>query len=483
MKKNVPKPAREMIVRIAVPVLFVALCVLTILTIFTITWSNAGAEGTFDLDGLTNEARREDADVSGYLLPEFIGITTGGIRSGISVSHNIVSELYGILIPTICNALESSVPLSDNVWNDYTAAENSIYIKYHSELPDGIVSLFAGMTQKNSEPSVYFNTNIREIFILPIPSETTLVTRSDAGEVKKYVIPSHKAAVSVDELERFVRSYGSGMVPFLFNEGKYETLAWTEPVYTEALRTRNLIMTDGTAALIQNSSSERESLLRLFGFNPDKLLNVHEEEDGSSSYYDTEGILYLRDSSFEYVRSSEDSGMDVSDILGGMNSASGSVTDTLKDYVQAAVLLYESIAEINKNYTGGDADLMLRSASSLNGEVTLRFAYVLDNIRIADEQDAYTITFSSGAVQHVRLHTIAVRILAERTRSYTEWWFASKLNRITHNVQLVYRSDYLSESVSAEWAAEELGFTEPPAEAEAAEIEVPNAEKEGDHGE
>ena len=97
MKKNVSRSSRELVVRIAVPVLFAALCVLTALTIFTISWSSIGAGGEFDLAGLTNEARRDDADVSEYLLPEFIGITADGIRRGVSVSANIVSELYDIL--------------------------------------------------------------------------------------------------------------------------------------------------------------------------------------------------------------------------------------------------------------------------------------------------------------------------------------------------------------------------------------------------
>jgi hypothetical protein len=252
------------------------------------------------------------------------------------------------------------------------------------------------------------------------------------------------------------------MTSFLFNEETYPSLAWTEPICTDAIQTRNLIMTDSTAGLLQNSSGERETLLRLFGFNPDKLLNVHEEADGSSSYYDTEGILYLRRSSFEYRRSSGDTGLDINDILGGSSAGNGSTAEILKSYVQAAVLLYENLAKINRNYTGGDADLLLRSMTSAAGEVTLEFQYVIDNIPIADDRAAYRITFSGGRVLHAELHTIAVRALAERSESYREWWFASLLpvNRFCDNVRLVYRSDYLSESVAAEWAAEELKFTE-----------------------
>lgn len=460
MKKNVSRSSRELVVRIAVPVLFAALCVLTALTIFTISWSSTGAGGGFDLAGLTNEARRDNSDVSGYLLPEFIGITVDGTRRGISVSANVVAELYDILTPTLRSAFSSAEPQSDTMWEEYTAARNSVYIKYHSELPDGILALFAGMAQEGRETSVTFDGNVREMFVLPpssVSAETLLVTRSDLGDVKKYVIPSRKAAVSADELERFVRFYGSGMSEFHFNEGRYPNLAWTEPVYTEALQTRKLLMTDRTAVLIQNSAEEKEAVLRLFGLNPDKLLNVHEEEDGSSSYYDTHGILYFRASSIEYLRSSADSGVSVSEILGTAFSGDNP-SEMLKAYIRTAVLLYEKVAAVNPVYSGGEADLLLRSVTSENGEVTLRFMYAVGNVPISDEQDAYRITFADGRIRHAVLHTVAVRVLADRETSYTEWWFASKLGRFSSDVRLVYRSDYLSESVAAEWAAEELIF-------------------------
>ncbi len=464
MKQKPGKAADGRLVRIAVPVLFAALCALTILTVYRIRWGwdNAGSAGDFDFARLTNEARREETEVSGYLLPEFIGLTVSGKQLGVSASYYLISELYELLTPTVGQALTAAVPLAqeldDETWNNCTAAETSVYIRYHSEFPDGVVALFAGRMQ-----NLRFRDDIREIFILPSKDETVVVIRSTAGEVIQYDLPVYMTSVSANEISRFVRSYGSGMTPFVFNEGSYPALAWTEPIYTEAIQTRNLIMTDDTAGLIQNSSVEREALLRLFGFNPDKLLNVHEEADGSSSYYDTEGILYLRRSSVEYLRSSEDTGLEVNDILGGSSAGTGngSTAETLKNYVQAAVLLYENMEKINRNYTGGDADILLRSMTSADGEVTLEFQYVFDNVPIADERAAYRITFSGGRVLHAELHTIAVRALADRSESYREWWFASRLpaNRFSDNVRLVYRSDYLSEAVSAEWAAEERKLT------------------------
>ena len=467
MKKNVSKSSREIGSRIAVAVLFAALCVLTFLTISAISGSSRTVDSGFDLAALTNEARQTDTDLSDYLLPEFIGVTVNGVRSGVAGAANIVSELYSLLTPTLRSAFFYTVPLEEGNWEDGTSAENSVYIKYHSELPDGILALFAGMEANTSPDSIVFRGNVREIFILPpssVSEDTIMMTRSDSGDMRMYLIPGHKASVGVDELERFVRSYGSSMTSFIFNEEKYEHLFWSEPVFTGDLSARDLIMTDGTSALIQNSSREREEVLRIFGLNPDKLLNVHSEKDGSGSYYDTRGIVYFRNTTFEYVRSSADNGRSVSDILGRTFLTGRSAAEVLEDYIRAAVLLYESIAAVNPIYTGGEAALTLRSVSAENGEVTLRFLYTVNNLRISDERDAFRITFSGGRISSAELYTMAVRVLADRSSPYSEWWFASTLDRFASDVRLVYRSDYVSEAVSAEWAAEKLTFAETEAE-------------------
>lgn len=438
--------------KLSVPLLLVLLCILTVSTITAISWSNVTVEGGFELAGLTDEARHEEVDVYEYLLPSFIGVTLDGEKRGISASANIVSDLYELICPTLHTALTSVVPLPDTVWNGYTSEETSVYIKYHSELPDGMIALFAG---GEPEGELTFSGGIRELFYIPSSENgAILVTRSNAGDIRRYVIPSRKTTVGTEELERFVRSYGSAMPEFIFNEDRYDGLAWSEPIFTEALQTRSLIMTERTCALIQNSATTRDAVLRLFGINPDKLLGIHEESDGTGSYSDTHGILYLRDSSFIYTSSSAENGQSVRELTGSPPSEEG----LMWDYVQAALILYESIERIDEVYTGGEAELLLRSVSSSDGEVTLCFMYAVGNVPIADERDAYSITFRDGRIESARLHTIAVRILAERDISYTEWWFASMLDldRTARDVRLVYRSDYVSESVSAEWSAELL---------------------------
>ncbi len=482
MKKHIRRTSYELAIRIAVPVLLVLLCVLTIVTISLITWNNTGIDASFDLDGLTNESRREDVDVADYLLPEFIGITTAGKRNGISASYNLISELYGLLTPTLYRLFSEALPLAETeeTWNACVSAENSVYVRYHTELPDGILMLFAGMSMGEDEPTTVFHTNVRELFLLPssaTSAETVLLTRSADGDVQKYTLSNPAVSfslISVSEMERFVRSYASRMSLFLFNEGKYANVGYTEPLFTEAISTRHLLMQK--SAFIQNSPEQCDTLLRIFGFNPDKLLNVHEGEDGSASYYDIQGILDLRDSAFEYDRSYADSGMDVGDLLGGTSEQA-----TLAEDVRAAIVLFRRIREIDKNYVGGDADIVLKSAESADGEVTLKFMYTVDNVRIAEENNAFEITFSGGKILHAQLYTIIVQSLAEREISFTEWWFVSALPTTEvpyRNVRLVYRSDYSAKPVPAEWAAEVL--SEPSAETE---LHVPPEEMEEDDGE
>ncbi len=481
MKKHIQRTPYELAIRIAVPVLLVLLCVLTIVTISMISRNNAATDPSFDLDGLTNEARREDVDVSGCLIPEFIGITTSGKRNGVSASYNLVSELYDLLTPTIYRALSSAVPLTetDEAWNACVDAANSVYLRYHTELPDGILALFAGMSLGEDAPTPVFTANVREIFLLPSTggmsaAETVLLTRSADGDVRKYVLPVDQSPISVSEMERFVRSYASRMVPFLFNAGRYETVGMTEPLFTDEVTTREILLQK--SAYIQNNSAQCDTLLRIFGFNPDKLLNVHVHDSGAASYYDTQGILDLRDSAFEYVRSYADSGMDIDDILGRTSEKT-----TLAEYVRAAIVLFRSIREIDKNYAGGDADIVLQSAVSEKGEVTLAFLYTVDNVRITHDTPAFEITFAGKKILRAQLHTIVVQGLPERTSSYNEWWFVSSLpveKEPYRNVRLVYRSDYSARAVAAEWAAEVQ--LEVSAESE---LHVPPEETEEDHGE
>lgn len=459
----------DIILGVAIPLLFIVLIILTIVTFYTISNNNAqGDAPAYEIEETDHAA--EEIDVSGYLLPQFIGLTSDGKRYGISASYNLVSELYRGLVPTIYSALSESVPVSDDKWNEYALCDDSVYIKYHTELPDGIIGIFAGMSMGREDREIHFTGNIREMFIIPDESETyeTIVAvRDSAGNVTRYTLqfgsqtPGGRQVVTTSELAKYVSSYGNGMYSFTFAGEDYSGFSYTEPIYLDTIRLRGIVMTDKTAALARNSTDEVNLLMRAFELNPDKILGSSVDDDESMSYYDTQGILYIRDEGFEYTNAYNDSGIRVSDITGGSGCK-------LTDYIRHALYLFEQIRSINAFYAGGDADLLLSSAKAVNGEITLEFMYVIDNVKI-DCGSVYSLVFHDGLLRSAKLLTMTAGIISERMNLESEWWVIGKYTDMEQknnsepddvnkssvsDVFPIYRGDFISDYVGASWTFE-----------------------------
>lgn len=437
--------------------LFLLLIVLTVATITVIQHSSSMRHSVpFNLDRITAQQSAGDDDISDLLLPAFIGITTDGTRRGISASPNIAAELYRTVLPILAETLSgSNVSNGDSrLWSSLPDKTCSVYIRYHHELPDYLLHTLAGGETSRSNTSYVY-----EMFLLPY-AETddsiSVVTRSMNGSISVYTKKSPDEIVTADDLRRLHRSYRSNLTEFDFAGENPLFASVTEPIFKDSVTTRNIIITSQTASLVQNSQAETDALLRLFGLNPDKLLNRHIESDGTGSYIDRKGIMYLRNSSFEYS-AVQDGGVPVSTYIGTTGNL------RLADYLRASVKIYEQIRAVNRHFTGGDADLTLASVTSSDNVITVTYEYTFDNIRITGIEPALTVTFANGKLTSAKLYTIAIRNLGDRTESIAEWWFADYLSRKTNDdsvlrdISLVYRSDFISESVRAEWSG--AGYT------------------------
>ena len=102
MKKRRVKRIFEIIVQITAVVLFVTLIVLTFAMIVAFSRSSLTTGNVpFDLDMLTSSKKSELSEIDGYMLPELVGLSVDGEKYAISASANIVSELYGLIQPTL----------------------------------------------------------------------------------------------------------------------------------------------------------------------------------------------------------------------------------------------------------------------------------------------------------------------------------------------------------------------------------------------
>ena len=449
----------DIILTVSAAVLFALLIILTVLLIGAFNRNTSGTvKVPFDIDRITAERYDDDVDISEYLVPEFIGLTVNGTRYGLTASSKVMAELYRYILPVISETVRPENIKSGTVeeWNALPDAGASVYVRYHSEMPDVVIGLladmFAGASAKRERVGAY----VYEMFILPYADggeDIQIAARSIGGEVYFYTLKSPSAIVTKEELSKLIRSYKKSMNTFMFAGDKFPAVSVTEPVFTADIMTRNILMTNNTVSLIENAESELKRFMRIFSMNPDKLLNTHSEEDGTSSYIDTHGVLYLYASSFEY-RAANAGGVPVEDIVGYRDKIG------LYDYIYAGAKISAEIRSINKYYAGGDADMILTSVYADGGKVRLVFEYVYDNVLITDIDPAMTLEFDGGVLKKATVYALAVRYV-DRSETLSEWWFIGHLGgaeTMPHNIGLAYRSDFLSESVGAQWRAS-LGGT------------------------
>ncbi len=453
--KNTGKQRKSDTVLFALTVaLFAALVFLTSALIMLYSRSTSEGDIPFDLDRLTSDdSSGGAAEIADAILPEFIGITTGGKRYGISGSSAVMADIYGELSYTVSETLlsENCRQGDESFWLSCAELADSVYIRYHSELPDVMIGLFADAAADTAHTRDRVNAYIYEMFILPSEDTSgtaTVAVRSVAGEVFIYSEEEAENGLMTAELGKYTRSYTSSMKEFVFSMGEYGTGSPTEPVFAEPITTKNILTTDGTAFLIKSSTSMVNRLMRIFGINPNKLLSSHEEPTGKISYTDRTGVLYIERSALEY-RAAEDGGIPVEDIIGYTDSIG------IGEYISAVYGLVGNIKALESHCAGGSADLYLTEITSNGREVSMRLEFFYDNILVSGTEPALDVTFEDGRLTYARLFTVTVKGIGTRSETFGEWWFFDSIESggEIRNVGLIYRSDYVADSVSAQWRA------------------------------
>lgn len=436
-------------------VLALALIFMTLYIVYILNLSQS--QVSFDFDTITADKSGYNIDIARYLLPEFIGITSDGEKSGISGSVNILSELYRELSEVISEVLRGENKADAVDWEKMEEYESSVYIRYNNVLPDCVIGIFADasadggeMSGSGAERGEVFSY-VYEMYIIPNTEgsgKISIAVRDKNGGAALYSATA-ESIFTGESVRKMRDAYLSSMY-------SYEMLGG-EPVFTDNFAARNVIITGNTAQ--SNTYTEMKQLMRFFALNPDKLLSSHDNGEGGSSYIDTHGILSVSESSFEYT-SSSDGGIGIDDFIGHSDSGA------LEKYIKASASIIGFVRSMNKNYAGGDAEIYLDSVSSEGGVVTLSFIYAFDGILIEGIEPAFTAVFENGILRSARLYTISVRNLGDRQELMSEKMFIGIVSSGTSgdsggvrvkNTSPVYRGDFVSESVKAEWQGETWG--------------------------
>lgn len=451
---------KDVMVFAAAAALLLLLLALTVAMISVISRSNLqNKEETFSLDRLMSEKEAVPEEYTETLLPAFIGITARGERRGVSASPNVMTDLYRAVSSVLSDVMmpeNARMPGdSEHYWSKLAEENTALYVRYHSELPDCVIGLYAdwmsGKEHERTETSSY----VYELFLLPYSDATRSVTaavRSMDGTVVEYTLAASGATLSDSDLFSLIQSYRSSLYSFTFAGETYRAASVTEPVILDTVVARNVRITDGTSFMIRGNRDEQEKLGRIFGLNMDKLLSAHDETEGVVSYTDAKGGLYLLPSCFEYT-SAVGEGLDPEQLLGYTG------TSGLDRMIRASLRIFSDIFAISKNYAGGDAGICFDRIESDGNTVQLSFRYTADNIKITGLDPAFSVTFRDGLLVHAQLNTVAVKKLAGRPFLMHEWWFFEVIgspDRLPVNVGLAYRSSSQADSITAEWTAEYL---------------------------
>ncbi|MCR4904997.1 MAG: hypothetical protein K6A33_02870 [Clostridiales bacterium] len=445
---------RERLLSALTALLFVALLVL--LTALFLAYRQSSVDTVpFDLGEITADKTVDATDISDCFLPAFLGVTIGGERSALIGGERTMAELYAMLSPALSEALDSGDVRggTEADWERLLATDHAVYIRYHTEMPAAVVALFAdlarGVTPSRSGLDFYLSEAVLIPYVNGENAAASAFRQAD-GSVKLITVSMPREILSTQDLEQFVRAYEMYLVSFNF----IKTNGTVAAVCTDPVTSRGIFMANNTAGILRENFEEVSRMLGVFGLNPDKLLSFHEEEDGSQSYIGTQGAFDVHASSFAY-RSSSEGGIGLSD-LAGYAADSG-----IAEYIRACLILAGEVKAVNRHYAGGDAKLLLGGVWADGGTVSLTFYYVFDNIRIADIPPALTATFENGVLREASLYTLTAQSTGRRVGTYSEEWFLGWLTSKTgeraagDRISLVYRADYVSDQVPAEWRAEE----------------------------
>ncbi len=428
------------------------------MTLYMVYILNLGRnQPDFDFEEITSDSGSYsyDADLSRWFLPEFIGIFSGGESRGLSGAASTTVGIYRALSPALSGLIcaENIVDggEADLAWERLGAAECGVYLRYHSEVPDVIIGIFADDYYKSADEDRYeveggekerreVGAYVYEMYMVPSSVDGVIeaAVRSCSGDVCLYR-GRDSGEFSSDYVATLLSQYRRNMYEYEMTEA--------EPVFVKSVAARKILMTDRTASLIQNSGDEDvNSLLGFFGLNTDKLLLTNLDEDGIGSYADVNGIFSIGESSFEFT-SASDGGIGVDGFIGEADSVG------LREYIEASVNIISYIRTMNFNYAGRDAEFCFDSVEVQGGVVTVRFFYAFDNIRITGIEPAFTAVFENGILRVARLYTIAVRNLGVRQVMVDEGAFIEFAGGgdLFRNTTLVYRADFASESISTDW--------------------------------
>lgn len=440
-------PKQEKLLIVAAIVAFVLLLAAMVGTVVL----NSTASGTlysappFALSSLISGTHRDtdEVELERYILPSCIAVPFGEKHYGISIGDNVIREIYDMLSPCLAVGLaETPVSWSNTDWLMLAENDRAVYLRYHSALPVPVLQPEDTETVAGGE-----TLPVRELFVL-LPdgdkSDCQLILRDIDGSVWQYLLQPTEptdAVPTLSQVQTFVDGLGSHFYQCRLITQIDDTI---EPVFVERMRVRDVLITPGTAVMMQeNRKDDLKQLLSWFDFNPDKL-SAHEEADGTQVIVEAHGIFQVQNDRLTYTATG-DGGIPLQQYVGYQESY------RLSDCLQAAGTLLEAVQDIHPYYLGGDADVLLTEVSQSDGRLRMVFRYAFDNLLLQGCAPAAVVEVENDRVMLAAFYTIALRSMGNFDSSYIEYGILEE-NTSYYDVTLTYPADKSTGSVFPAWS-------------------------------
>ncbi len=386
----------------------------------SISLKNKGELKSFDkLWSIEGGAAAESLDGS-RLLPEFIGYRQAGAEMACAAaSIDAVSDLYELIKPCILELFgsdsscrELSALEGEQRFERAIGSDEFIFLRYHVPVLYQLAFAYASDKLTIAETDIAVGANgsvsayISELIILPDMEYAAAAHRYIAyahdGEGRYFEFRPNDYIVTSSFYTSKLAESGAGIGTHPFSFAEDERLPSTQPIIDAELEYTVIAQTE------PNTTDEAVliPLLRLFGYNPDKL-NSYVDDTGANVYVDSGSRLRVASDTISFATNDAVSGGDRGISIDSMLGYSSDDTFNLFDQLTAADNFIRSLGAISLDLIGGEASLCLGSVYSSNTQLVIEYFMTYNNIRISSAP-ALRIVLTQETISRVELSPISI---------------------------------------------------------------------------
>lgn len=457
----------ESIKNIIIAILFLGVIVLSGMYIVSLNESRKLSVDSVTFDKLRTVQNETNSSIlSEIITPQFIGIKENGFEPVvISSGSQAIEEIYRKIGIYLYYALSDGAGIDDGEsstdWIPLLTSYNYIYVKYHSPLPHQLIQASGGVIS-GSEYNDYTRKRegviyIDDLFIIPVTQalsgseshEYRVVVRASDGKIYIFTPPVYKSDeadlnedraeilypgidTSVGEHTKILADiYKNDMQKYHFSgKAEKESDMYLDPasvVVVENIPVKKITADANTANIILSDITKRDTVMKIFSFNPNKPKTYYEESSKTQIYVETHGLLKISNNRIVYT-AKDGGGIPVSDYTG--YNSSGSEGD-IYDITVAAQKILKSMISSCGDYIGKDAVLRISAVYSKDGKIAVEYSYYYNNTEIIVDGREYGLLIESDGINItlVDFYTLSVSASSdssEKILSYTQNWAAEK---------------------------------------------------------